>query len=280
MGIGENFEKEILDGIKEKHLKPKARWTFLLKDYVVWALGLFSLVLGAVAFSVVIYLVLNNDWAIYEELTGSLPEFIFLTMPYFWLIFLALFIVVVNYNIQHTKQGYKLSLPLIIPVSIGSSMLLGGLFYGAGLGQAIDDVLGENISFYDTVINPRIHLWDDAEKGRLTGLLIDQIEAERYRLIDIGQREWLIDMSGADLPPDFEIRIGRPVKLLGEQSGSSSFIVERIFHHEGPGRGMMMERMRGFERSGSGPVFMEMGHETCGMAASGSDSGICPMMAP
>jgi hypothetical protein len=62
MTIGEKFESSILSEIKEKGIKPKARWTFLLNDYLVWATGFLSLVFGAIAFSVIIYMIRNNDW--------------------------------------------------------------------------------------------------------------------------------------------------------------------------------------------------------------------------
>jgi hypothetical protein len=208
-------------------------------------------------------------------LSGSFLEFIILTMPYFWIIFLALFIFVINYDLKHTKHGYRFSLPLIITLSILASMFLGFIFYGAGLGQMLDDILGKNLSFYDRIINPSVHMWDDPESGRLAGLVIAQVEAQSYRLRDISRREWLIDMSAAKMPDNFSIQVGRPVKLLGEQANTYHFVVERVFLHEGPGRGMMIHRLH--ESAHPLPEGFLPISGTCGMLASGTDAGTCPM---
>ena len=114
MSIDKNFDSNILERIKEDNLKPKPKWTFLFKDSVIWFFGALSLVFGALGVSVIIYLLKNNDWSLYNKLSGSFLEFILLTMPYFWILFLAIFILVIKYNIQHTKKGYKYSLPIIV----------------------------------------------------------------------------------------------------------------------------------------------------------------------
>ena len=88
--LNHDISRDVLKTIEEKHIKPKPRWTFLLKDYAIWILGAFSLIVGSLAFSVIIYMLKNNDWEVYRHLSGSLPGFVVITMPYFWLIFLAI----------------------------------------------------------------------------------------------------------------------------------------------------------------------------------------------
>jgi hypothetical protein len=157
-------------------------------------------------------------------------------------------------------------------------MFLGTMFYGAGLGQALDDILGERVIFYDRVINPIVRMWDDPEKGRLTGLVVAQGANGQYRLLDIRRNEWLIDINKIETPLNFTVEIGRPIKLLGKREGEFYFVVKRIFHHEGPGRGMMMHMMKeGF--LSPPPEHMMPLAESCASHenASATDDGVCPM---
>ncbi len=238
----DKFDSGILNTIKEKKIKPKAKWTFLLKNYVVWAFGIISLIFGSIAISVIIYLIKNNDWDLYTELSGSLLEFVLLTMPYFWMVFLAVFIFVINYNIKHTKRGYKFSLSVIFSASIFISIFLGVLFFNIGLGRALDDVLGERVSFYDTIINPRVRMWDNPEAGRLVGMIIEEISANEFQLLDRHKKEWLINVVNVETPLDTRIERGCPVKLTGKKERDNYFVVEQIFVHNGPGRGMFRYR--------------------------------------
>ena len=57
----ENISKQVLEKIKDKKIKPKSKWEFLLKDYVWWFLGILALNIGGLAFSVIIYFLVNND---------------------------------------------------------------------------------------------------------------------------------------------------------------------------------------------------------------------------
>ena len=236
------FDSKILDTIKSKKLKPKAKWTFLLKNYVIWIFGILSLLFGSIAMAVVIYLINNNDWDLYSEFSGSLLGFIFLTMPYFWLIFLGIFIFVIGYNIKHTKKGYKISLPILLFLSIFVSAIFGVIFFNVGLGQAIDDVLGEQVSFYGTVINPRARLWYNPREGHLMGVITERTTNQQFKLQDIRKNTWLIDISRLKNNFDERINSGCAVKMTGQVSGNNYFMVERIYIHNGPGRGMLRRR--------------------------------------
>lgn len=248
----------VLKTIKEKHIKPKPRWTFLLKDYAIWILGACSLVVGGLAFAVVIYMIRNNDWEVYENINGSLPQFVILTMPYFWLVFLAIFILAAHYNFKHTKTGYRYRLPAVIGVSVVLSAVLGGALYGAGVGRAIDDVLSENApGFYRVLINPRLDMWACPERGLLLGLITDVRSREEFELLDFNRQIWVVSAQNAKIPPFIKIETGGRIKMIGEKTGEDKFHA-LIIMPVGPGRGMMRhpEFMRGMMPR---PGFMFMG---------------------
>lgn len=235
MNTEQQFEDKILSEIKKQGAGPIPRWRFLLQDYVVWAVGILSLVAGALAFSVFIYLFINNDWEIYHELSGSFLEFFVLTLPYFWILFLVLFVFVLNYNVKHTKHGYRYPLFLLILTSITSSMLLGLVFFKAGFGRTLDRILGESAPFYAEIINPRMGFWSRPEDGRLAGVVVRQVDDTQYILFDRRRHEWQVNFSlFSSSSPNIEIVVGRPIRALGKLNEERIFFVRKIMPM-GPG---------------------------------------------
>ncbi len=222
------FEHKLLAKIKGEKISPRPRWQFLLKNYVVWLAGLVSLLIGAAAISVMIYLFKFNDWEIYDQTKKSFLEFFVLTLPYFWIIFLSLFIFIISYNFKHTKKGYRYSIILLGGASIMLSVFLGAIFYVAGLGEKLDNILGSGAPFYDQVINRHIDFWSQPSEGRLSGLVIGLTEDGKFILIDRGQEEWLVSVENSKPFSGTIIVIGQPIRLLGEEIGDHAFRADKI----------------------------------------------------
>ena len=234
--IKKKLDNLIFDRIKKGHIAPRPKWHFLLKDSVVWVLGVLALAVGTMATSVIMYLLAYNDWTVYEEMSESFLSFVLLSMPYFWLIIFVLFAVAVYFNIKHTKKGYKYSLLVIIVVSVSVSLLGGGLLFATGAGQAIDDILGEKFSVYHKVINPHIDKWNKPSEGRLVGLIVKQIDNSNFILVDLRRQEWELNCLAPCVAGMLEV--GRPTKVLGQAKGSV-FVADRVMNM-GPGRGQFM----------------------------------------
>ena len=49
------LSEKVLKEIKEKKIEPAPRWQFLLKDYFVWLSFAASVIIGAIAFCVILY---------------------------------------------------------------------------------------------------------------------------------------------------------------------------------------------------------------------------------
>lgn len=234
-----NLTDKILNKIKEEHIFPKPRWHFLLKNYVVWLAGILALLIGAAAVSVMIYLFRFNDWEIYEETHKSLAEFILLTLPYFWIIFLALFVFIVYYNLKHTKSGYRYPLYIVILAPVSLSIFLGAVFFSFGWGEKIDSILGSQAPFYDIVINRHVDFWSQPGEGRLAGLIISEPIDSNFILLDRNQKEWTVVSEEKNfLAPAELVVIGQPVHLLGEVVGDNEFRTVRIMSARG-GQGFL-----------------------------------------
>jgi hypothetical protein len=235
MNKSNTLDKKIIKVIEEKKLTPRPRWQFLFKNYLIWSGGVLSLLFGSLAFAMILFMLLNNDWRMYEHISGSLLKFIILTAPYFWLLFLFVFITVTYFNLKHTKKGYRYPLLSIIIGSFALSMLLGCGLYATGLGQEIDDILGKRAPFYERFINRRMGMWANPDRGLLTGVIIDKISDNEYKLLDMERKEWLILMDKTTFVPEMILATGTPVRLTGKRLEENSFEVMRIMPM-GPGR--------------------------------------------
>ena len=233
--MSDNLEQKIIEQIKQENLEPTPRWHFLLKEWLVWSVGVLSLLVGAAAVSVIIYLFRNNDLFIYNQVGRSFGGWLLLSLPYFWIFFLALFVWLLFYNIKHTKRGYRYPLFLIASFSVIASIFLGGVFSLFGLGERIDDVLGRQAPFYDTIFNPHINIWSHPEEGRLSGLVITNFDDNNFVLVDRDGEEWAVVYSGKNKGGNNIIVVGQPVRVIGRVGGESLFVAQKIMTMQ-PGR--------------------------------------------
>lgn len=234
----QEFDKKLAEKIKEEKIAPRPRWHFLLKDYVIWAAGLAALLIGAAAVSVLLYLLKYNGWELSAGINKNFWEFLLMTLPYFWIIFLGIFIFILYYNLQHTKKGYRYPVWVIAVSAILASIILGSAFYFLGVGQKIDNVLGKKAPLYERVINPQMLFWFNSEEGRLTGVIASEIKDGNFYLVDPSGQVWKIIKGGSKnnvQMADF-LRAGEPVIIVGRVSGDNIFKAEMIGSAL-PGRG-------------------------------------------
>lgn len=218
--MNNNFAEHLLEKIKEENISPKPRWHFLLKNYVVWVFGALALIFGSAAISVIIYLLKYNNWEMGLRLDVGFLSFFLMTLPYLWLIFLGLFIFVLSYNIKHSPKGYRYPFSFIIIFAILISIILGELFFLAGLGRKIDDVLGQKAPLYARMFNPQLDFWFNPREGRLAGLAV--LSEDDLNIIDPTGKVWKVILP-AQVSNDLEPFNGQPLHLIGEIISETTF---------------------------------------------------------
>ena len=223
-----NVSQKVFGEIKGKNIKPKPKWEFLMKDYFLWFLGIASLIIGAFAFSVTLYMFENNDWDVYEHINNSFFEFALATLPYFWIVCIAAFILAARYNFWHTKKGYKRHLYLIIIGGVALSIMLGACLHSIGAGQLIDNALSKNAPFYNSLINKREMTWARPEKGLLAGVVISGDNYQHFWIRDFAGKDWNIDGEGAAVMPRAEIEKDSKVRIVGEKLNGNNFKAHKI----------------------------------------------------
>ena len=259
--IDKNFPQEILDNIKDHKISPRPRWQFIFKNYFIWTIGVLSLFFGAVSISLIIFMLRYNEWPTYQRIGAGPVEFLLLVVPIFWIISLAIFVILIYFNFKNTKHGYRYRSFLVVISAVSLSVILGCGFFALGLGERIDMLLGRRAPLYDTLINPRLRFWSNPDAGRLSGLVISEEGNHNYILVDNKNKEWTVNYSpeddkklieakagaklggaisatksfldgGTDLDESLTIAIGRPARFIGKKVDDKDFAAQEIvpFH--------------------------------------------------
>lgn len=220
--------KQVLSKIKEEKMKPKPKWIFSARELLFWIIFSISLILGSASTSLIIFIIRNNDWDLYVRLGHSLVEFVFITLPYFWLIFLLFFIIFSYYNFKKTKSGYKYNTLLIVLINILVSIILGFMLYACGLGAEMEDSLEKNIPPYGRMFYQRHEMWNKPEKGLIAGVIISFNSKESFEIMSLERKKWEILGEEAVVVPKLVLREGEKIKVIGEKISIDTFEAEEI----------------------------------------------------
>jgi len=237
--------EKALQIIKQKKISPKSKWQCLLYSRIAWGLSLVFVVIGSLAFSVVIYMEKNNDWDMYSHLGDSLPLFIIVTLPYFWIGLLILLVYLAFFSSRFTKEGYRYKLVTLLSVGLLASMALGIIFHSIGFGRNIDTYLEDKVSAYHYVSVNKAKMWTQPEKGLLAGLIIS-VNKDQLTIADYEDKEWNIELDeNVIVKGRMKIDVGMKIRIVGEKLENNNFLAKRI----GPliGRGLRSHRgMQGY----------------------------------
>ncbi len=146
-----NLSEKIVAEIKEHNIKPKPKWQFLLKRWVLWLFAVLSIILGGIAVSIIIFLFLDHDATTMVSLDQGMIEGILLSIPYFWLVTLVVLIGICKYAVVHTKFGYRHATVKIIGAVLVLSILLGIALHSFDVGEQMQHFLNETIPYYDDI---------------------------------------------------------------------------------------------------------------------------------
>ena len=114
------IKTEILNKIKKGDFRPKARWHFLLIDWLRWGAFALSVILGGLVLAAAISSLAQNDWHLYREVMGLQLGDIFSGVPLFWLVGLLLFAWLAEKQIYLTRSGYRLRLWQAVGLSLSA----------------------------------------------------------------------------------------------------------------------------------------------------------------
>lgn len=222
-----NITDNVLEEIKEK-LTPKPKWHFLLKNYVFWLFLIFAIFIGALAVTVMLFMLLDYDWDIFEYLERNFFTHVFFSFPYFWLAVLMLFLAIAYYGFRHTRRGYRYEISKVVIGGLLASFGIGGILFWYGLDSEIHEMFSKQVPFYNNLVYTKEDIWRFPDKGLLGGEIIGIKDRENFELRDFDGKTWQIQGGVIDWPDDFIFLKGARIKLIGERRGEHTFFVKIV----------------------------------------------------
>lgn len=226
----EDFTKDVLSQIKDQKITPRPHWQYSLKNYGLWFLACLSTILGALAVTVIIFILTDCDWDVFTYLDHNFWYQVIISLPYLWLASLMLLVAVIFYNLRHTKGGYRYGAYKIIGFSILVSVLLGIIMFYGGLGSQINEGLTSRLPMYGRLVRTNRNLWAYPEHGLLAGN-IKLINGDQGFIVeDLNGMMWMV---ATDTQTIWDCCGGRVatntvIKMIGKKQGDHNFRAKNI----------------------------------------------------
>ncbi len=226
MSISENVIKKI----NKENIKPKPRYVFVLKNMLLWLMGCISIILGAISFSIIIYLFSSQNNLLLNRFGANIWEIVFALIPLLWLVFLISFSFLFYFNLKKTKRAYKYSPLLIFFIGLIISLILGSSFYLLGFSKKIDSYLAHRVEsrFYNHYLNPQMKFWSQPGKGRLSGHIIE-IKDDSLLIKDQNNQTWkLIYDNNLINRHNLDWELGVMIRVFGNLEKDNVFSIKEI----------------------------------------------------
>jgi len=228
--------EKLLQTIRERNIQPLPRWRFTLRNSLLLAAFLVAVLLGALAFSVILFAVQQSDFNMISHMSHSRLELFLGLLPIFWIVLLVVFLVIAIYSIQYSPKGYKFTAAKLVGYCAALSILLGTLFFITGGARRLENAFATNLALYQSINEKKVKLWSMPEEGYLSGEIQDA-GMGTFQIRDFKGKHWTVHYEDAFIPPVVLLERGETVKLMGEMTGKSEFVAKEIRPWGGFGQG-------------------------------------------
>ncbi len=214
--------------IESTDIKPLSRWHFLYQESFMWSLWLLSVLVGALATAVILYVLKNRHFAVYLATHENFFEFIVEVLPYVWFLLLVSMALLAVYNIKCTNRGYRRSLPTILLSSLALSIGIGTVLQTFGFGFTVDRMLGNHMPLYTSQQKFDERLWQAPMEGRLIGRQVLSTVAPTSTIIfeDIDGNRWNFCVSELSERERELLASEQTVRMIGTTTVAGA----KIFH--------------------------------------------------
>ncbi len=222
-----NLSKKILGKIKKENIKPIPKWHFLLKRSFTWSMFIVSIILGSIAFSIILFHIQTADWDVHIKIKKNLFSFIFLLLPYFWILLMGGFTALAYYNFKHTKGSYKYGVFLKLGISLIISLIIGGIINTIGVSEKLEDSFQRN-PYYQRTNKMRERIWMNEENGLIAGEIIQVNDNNIIILRSLDNKKWIVDTNETNFKEYTDLKEELRIKIIGEKIDNTHFKAEEI----------------------------------------------------
>lgn len=227
----QNIEQKILEAIKCQKIKPRPKWHFRIREFILWsAFGMFTILSGLAA-GAMFYLFSESDWHAYQKLNMNTMQSLISSIPIIWLLVIIVLGIAIYIDLKKTKNFYKRNTWLLLGLSVATIILLGAIGYLINLGEYTENIASKNIPYYGNLVTTKRDLWSQPEKGLLSGIISEisvGTSSEIIKIKDLRDKDWLIVSTNLDwkkLGEQDELnwhKIGNKIRILGKRMSSTS----------------------------------------------------------
>ena len=213
------LKAQLFERIESEQVCPRPRWVFASRECVVWFLWFISVVVGALAVAISLFVVTHHQYAFYEATHDNWFTFAVEVLPYIWIFIFLFMLYTAFYNLQHTKHGYRYPVWMIVSSSIVLSFAGGAALQLFGLGYSVDKVLGDHMAMYMSQEKLERKLWQAPHEGRLLGqqLLSTVVPTSTIVFKDVHGVHWRMDVSELQEQDIALLASKRSVRILGKE---------------------------------------------------------------
>ena len=217
----------LISKLKSQNLKPTPKWYFTIKGLTIGIIFFLLIMLGGLAFSVILFTIQQLDFDLITHMSHSSIEFLLGFLPFLWIVLLIVFLILGLFTFKKYRRGYKFSPARLFGVNTALSILIGTLFFMSGGGQWLENTFAVNIEIYESVNEKKINVWSNPENGYLSGHIL-RVDEESLRLQDFKNKQWTVNYSNATISYSVVFEEGEIIKIRGEMSSPEHFIADEI----------------------------------------------------
>lgn len=250
-----DLKKSVIEKIDAENVCPRSRMFFVCKETLVWIFWGLSVVVGALAVAVSLFVISHKQYSLYEATHENFLTFFIGALPYIWIVLFLITALLAVTNLRHTKRGYRFEVWKVIVSSIVVSLAGGAVLHLFGFGYAIDHKLGEGMRMYMSQEKQEMKLWQAPTDGRLIGRQVLSTLAPTSTVVfeDSKGARWNLNVSEL-MPMDLQLlESGRKVRVVG----TTSDLITKQFHACGAFPWMLDRSMKMKELSAERQAFVE-----------------------
>ncbi len=221
----QNSHTSIADKVLERieTETPRSRTYFWLRNILIWLLAGLSVVIGALAVSLIIFRIINASVAFGPD--RPILDDLFLIVPIVWIGITALFGYLAYREVRSTRRGYRYQLSTIILGTVLASVVLGVLFFAAGTGFILDRLAGRHAPLlHQDLERVQGERWLRPENGFLIGT-VEATSANGVVISDPREVRWEVVFEGEALSfPLDSLEPGERVGMRGRVADESETV--------------------------------------------------------
>lgn len=218
--------QKLLEKIQSAKIPQKPRKQFIFKNIFFWTLFVFSIAIGGLSFSVILFAFNQTDFDLLSHIPNSKVELFLELLPFFWIISCFIFLLISIFGIRHTKTGYRYSHLLVFGSSIVLSIVLGTILFFSGGAERMERIFSETVPAYRSFEERKISRWSSPEDGFLSGRIIEKDET--ILIEDWSGGRWEVDFENAIVRGRISLEKDEKIKTIGKISKDNIFIATQI----------------------------------------------------